>query len=170
MRTGSTKMEDFMQPNAVVRFMAQIYPEPNSGCWLWDGYVGRAGYGVFRLNGVDARAHRLSYHMHMGRFDPSLVVRHKCDVPACVNPDHLCIGTHADNVRDKVDRGRAPRGESHVNSKLTDSQVDEVRAMLSRGVRQKDIAAMFDVTQAAISSIHIGRTRATKAGRRRWHA
>jgi hypothetical protein len=75
--------------------------QPN-GCWLWRGKRNQKQYGRYRKAG----AHRIVFAYHNGGLDPNLVVRHTCDNPLCVNPDHLLSGTHADNMRDKVDRGR----------------------------------------------------------------
>lgn len=77
-------------------------PEPNSGCWLWDGSPGTAGYGTTVVNGKTVSAHRASYSAFIGEIPTGKVVRHRCDTKSCVNPDHLSIGTHSDNVNDSV--------------------------------------------------------------------
>lgn len=77
-------------------------------CWVWGAATDSNGYGVFRLNGHSRRTHPVSWELHNGEPVPlGLVVRHRCDHPPCVNPHHLLAGTHADNVADKVLRGRA---------------------------------------------------------------
>lgn len=81
-------------------------PEPNSGCWLWEKAVDRGGYGVVRPDYDLLRAHRLSYEIYNGKADERLYVLHRCDVRCCVNPDHLFLGTHADNMQDMVRKGR----------------------------------------------------------------
>jgi hypothetical protein len=81
-------------------------PEPNSGCWLWEKAVDRGGYGVIRPDYDLLRAHRLSYEIYKGKTDERLYVLHRCDVRCCVNPDHLFLGTHADNMKDMVRKGR----------------------------------------------------------------
>src|SRR5271157_775349 len=79
-------------------------PEPNTGCWLWTGALGRNGYGTTSFDGLKLSAHRASLMAH-GREAPSdKVVLHKCDTKSCVNPDHLSIGTHADNAADSVSK------------------------------------------------------------------
>ncbi|KJK11726.1 hypothetical protein UB48_26925, partial [Pseudomonas sp. 2(2015)] len=77
-------------------------------CWDWQAKSRIGDYGVFTVRaGVQRLAHRLSYEIHYGEAPPGrMVVRHRCDNPLCVNPDHLELGTHADNMRDKVRRGR----------------------------------------------------------------
>lgn len=95
-------------------------PEPNSGCWLWlKCTVGEGRYGRLSCDGIPRQAHIASWEAKNGRRVPTgLLVRHKCDVSLCVNPDHLETGTHADNMRDRNARGRTARGARHGHSKL----------------------------------------------------
>ena len=83
-----------------------VYFEPNTGCWLWAGRLVE-GYGIFTLNHRDNQlAHRASYEHFVGPIPQGLFVLHKCDVRSCINPDHLFIGTHADNMADMKRKGR----------------------------------------------------------------
>lgn len=95
-------------------------PEPNSGCWLWLANTGGKGrYGKLTCNRRQRQAHAASWEAHNGRPVPDgLVVRHRCDVSLCVNPNHLLIGTQADNINDRDSRGRTARGDRHGRSKL----------------------------------------------------
>lgn len=79
----------------------------DNGCWLWTGTMQNAGYGEVIVNGNRRLAHRVIYELHHGPIASGLVVRHRCDTPACVNPDHLLSGTQADNIHDMHARGRA---------------------------------------------------------------
>jgi hypothetical protein len=92
------------------RFHEKYTPEPNSGCWLWDAYVGTSGYG--RLQGRRGKpphtSHRLSWELHFGTIPDDMFVLHRCDVRSCVNPDHLFIGSKGDNNRDAARKGRYP--------------------------------------------------------------
>lgn len=144
-------------------FMDRVLPEPNSGCWLWTGCVSKYGYGQVRRNGKMQKAHRVSYEMHIGEIPDGMCVCHTCDVRSCVNPGHLFLGTHADNMRDMAAKGRASAhavgvpGEAHWNAKLTDAQVSEIRAKIASGAKQRDIAAEYGVSQSHVSRIHQGK-------------
>lgn len=104
---------------------ANVYTEPNTGCWLWPGTV-RArkgkdksvGYGVTKYLGALVKAHRLSFQLHKGPIPLGGHVLHKCDVPLCVNPDHLYVGDHATNMLDVKRRGRRRRLPPHALEQL----------------------------------------------------
>jgi len=85
------------------RFIAKVRVTP--GCWLWTGAKQASGHGVFRWGRL-VMAHRYAYQAYLGSIPKGMVVRHKCDVAACVNPDHLELGTVADNNQDMMERGR----------------------------------------------------------------
>ncbi len=89
--------------NLQERFEAKFYVTP--GCWIWTKGSSH-GYGSFRINGKSRPAHRVSYELYVGSIPEGQVVRHKCDNPPCVNPDHLILGTQGDNMRDAVERSR----------------------------------------------------------------
>ena len=84
-----------------------VEPEPMSGCWLWIGFVNQTtGYGQFTLDGRPRTAHSASYIIQVGPIPPGCEICHTCDVRPCVNVAHLYAGTHSDNMRDAVRRGR----------------------------------------------------------------
>lgn len=106
-------------------------PEPNTGCWLWFGNMAlQTGYGLFRVGTTRsdpiAGAHRVNWERHRGPIPAGLWVLHRCDTPACVNPDHLFLGTHDDNQQDKFAKHRQARGSAVNTAKLTPEQVREI--------------------------------------------
>jgi len=110
------------------RFEDYVSPEPNSGCWLWDGGGERqAGHCQIEFNGRWQYVHRFAFERYCGPIPPGLCVCHKCDVPCCVNPDHLFLGTRADNNTDMKQKGRQVKGIKHGLAKLTPEQVLAIR-------------------------------------------
>ncbi len=95
-------------PSIEVRFLEKMIPEPNSGCWLWTASLTNKGYGEIMLKHSrrTAYAHRISYQLFKGDVPPKAKILHSCDMPCCVNPDHLRIGTQRDNILDMYARGR----------------------------------------------------------------
>ncbi len=133
---------------------------PWSGCWIWTAAADRKGYGQVRIGGRAGGivyAHRLSWEARHGpipKGQDGLCVLHRCDVPSCINPDHLFIGTNANNVadRDAKGRGNAPCGEANGNARLTDAEVVEIRSLAGTATQQ-DIATRFGVTNQHIGHI-----------------
>ena len=99
------------------RFNKKWTPEPNTGCWLWMAGVDKNGYGKISAKRgrkqAHFRAHRASWELCFGSPPEGMLVCHRCDTAGCVNPAHLFLGTNADNMRDKVSKGRQVRGDAH---------------------------------------------------------
>ncbi len=129
-----------------------VWMEPNTGCWLWPGGVrnSRLGYGVTKRNGKRVLAHRVSYEIHKGPIPEGLEVRHICDVPLCVNPEHLLVGTHKQNMEDM---GRRKRNTSV--RKLTSEQVEIIR---SSALSHRALAERFGVSHRNIGAVKSGQT------------
>lgn len=141
--------------NAKERFEEKWMPVPESGCWLWLAAESSGGYGAFALDGLHSGpAHRASWEIHKGPIPEGEWVLHKCDVRCCVNPEHLFLGDNQANVTDMHSKGRGPVGDKHGRSKLTKTQVDEIR--MAHGLAS-DIAAVYGVNKATVYRIKNGR-------------
>lgn len=125
------------------------------GCWLWTGAKHNRGYGVMRNAGRNQRATHVAWFFANEEWPaPGLVVRHKCDNPGCVRPDHLELGTQKQNVRDAVSRGRNARGQLCGYARLTDANVVDIR---SADGSQRAIGDKFGVSQSMVSAIRLGK-------------
>jgi len=118
------------------KFEQRYIPEPNTGCWLWTAALSPSGYGSVwpegRRVGTSWRAHRLAYVLFRGDIPEGMQVLHRCDTPSCVNPDHLFLGTPADNKRDERAKGRSAIGERHPRARLTAANVRSIRERYGR--------------------------------------
>jgi hypothetical protein len=137
------------------RFWEMVRKGGTEECWLWTGAT-TWGYGQIGSGGQDGpplKAHRVSWELRHGPIPPGLHVCHRCDVRACVNPQHLFLGTRQDNMDDMRLKGRATRGERDSQAKLTAEKVLEIRKALQGGTRHRDLAATYGVSQGNISNI-----------------
>lgn len=131
--------------------VSRCIPEPNSGCWLWLGAVNKSGYGyLWTWRGHRSYAHRASYEAFLGEIPEGAHICHKCDNPACINPDHLFLGNPRANAEDRVRKGRQPRGTGIGTSVLSDPQVLEIRRRWADGETQASIAASFGVSSGTV--------------------
>lgn len=148
--------EDFRQS-----FWDQV--QRGAGCWEWQGSMHRTGYGRVRLPGNRAhyRAHRVAFALAYDRDPGPLLVCHQCDNPKCCRPDHLFLGTDADNTADMVAKGRHKQpysaGAKNGNAKMTEAEARRAIRALMEGKSNKAIAAVAGVSHAMISRIRVGR-------------
>ena len=147
----------------VERFWSKV--RKTDECWVWTASKDREGYGEIARPGKSAGmlgAHRVSWEIHFGPVPEDMDVLHTCDNPPCVRPDHLYLGTHADNMRDMALRGRAragpQAGEDNPMSKLTWEMVGGIRERYATGAfTQKELGIEFLVSRQAIGRIVNGR-------------
>jgi hypothetical protein len=119
----------------------------SEGCWEWTGARSPQGYGVLRVSESARLAHRISWELGHGKIPPGLNALHRCDNPGCVRPDHLFIGTHADNTADMVTKKRQ-------TTKLSEEEVRAIRKSTASNVA---LAAIYDVSRVLIVSIRNGK-------------
>jgi hypothetical protein len=152
------------------RFDAKWRLDPETGCWLWTAGCTSGGYGTFGVR-VDGRwrmmrAHRIAWQLHVGPIPPGLCALHHCDTPPCVNPQHLFLGTQAENNRDMTAKGRrAPTvGGANPNAALSEAEALSILRLKGSGQRQADVALSFGVTQTQVSRIWLGKAWAHLSG------
>lgn len=141
---------------------------PFIGCRLWFGASVPQGYGVMFFNGRQQYAHRVAWQLKHGPIPDAMLVMHRCDTPACVNVDHLELGTASDNMQDMMRKGRCrsgapkgfkhpnppPRGASNPSAVLTQEQAEAIRRMYAtKAYKQWDIAKLFNISQGTVSSV-----------------
>ena len=148
-----------LDSKASKRFYSKINRlEDEDACHLWIASTDTKGYGNFQLEGRLFNSHRIAYAQAYGDFNKNLHCLHSCDRPSCCNPKHLWLGTNADNVRDREEKGRGKvpdnRGEKCGGAKLTNAQALEIRALYAAGTMlQKELAARYKVSRPTISLI-----------------
>jgi hypothetical protein len=131
-----------------------IVPETN--CWDWQKQRDKNGYGVMTVGDKPLRAHRIAYEEFVGKIEDGLHVLHRCDNPSCINPEHLFLGTNAENMKDKVNKGRHAFGEKSGSAKLTEEQVIEIKKRLAAGESVNSFVDEYPVSGRAIRLIKKG--------------
>ena len=136
-----------------------------NGCWICSISISASHpYGAVKVGGttIYISNHRASWMVHRGAIPKDMCILHKCDTPACINPDHLFLGSHADNVADMIAKGRSAdrRGEKSPNGYLTTEQVIKIRSLWATGLySRRQIGEMFMTSKKNVADI---------VHRRRW--
>lgn len=157
-RPGGPIRIDEMTPEEKFARLKKSYEKnviKSVGCWGWKGTVDKNGYGIMssdRRHGPD-RAHRASWVIHNGSIPNGLLVCHKCDHAECTNPEHLFLGTLADNTNDMINKNRKAIGQKTKTAKLTEDNVRTIKTLLKLKVSYPKIAKIFNVGINAILRI-----------------
>lgn len=146
----------FQFRNPEARFWPKVIIGPD--CWLWAGKVKTVGYGSIVVNGRECYAHRFAWELNFGPVPDGKLVCHHCDNRRCVRPDHLFVGTDADNHADMVGKKRHRHGEEHHCCKLSAVQVIEIRRLAATGLGKRKLGRRFGVNAGTIGAILSGRT------------
>lgn len=163
MQNATTPIPELSEKDKA-RFWAKVDKRGTDECWPWRRAIAKSGYGVFGLYGKIKTSHRVSWRVCRGEIPAGISVLHHCDNRPCCNPAHLFLGTHDDNMADKIKKGRQASGVTHAEyyargtdggmTKLTEESVREIRSIYSTtGISQKRIAIRFGVDRTNISSI-----------------
>jgi len=142
----------------IERIMNYYIPEPNSGCWLWEGDKDKRGYPVLAVQtDYKRKMHRIHRVMCEQAHGPlgDLHALHKCDNPYCINPDHLRPGTHQDNMKEAAERARMPRAERHPQTVLNAEKVREIR---QSGMTYSQLSKKYGVAVSCIQAVKQRRT------------
>jgi hypothetical protein len=133
-------------------------------CIEWTGGYTRDGYGRISINGVRMGAHRQSYLVNVGQIPTGMFVCHHCDNKKCIRPDHLFLGTAADNTADAVSKGRLSHGSTHYYAALSETDVQEIKRLYAEGRPKRGrgmsgtyslsmLASIFGVAGTTISNV-----------------
>lgn len=139
------------------RLERSVIPVTECGCWIWTGHLNGNGYGRISVNGRNEQTHRVSWSIHRGPIPNGQHVLHHCDVRCCVNPDHLFLGTRADNMQDMIRKGRQRLvcGSANRLAKLTEADVSNIRAS---ALGKKKLATIYGVSTTTIAHIRKRKT------------
>jgi hypothetical protein len=139
---------------SIKRFWSKV--NKLNDCWEWTGSLNEWGYGRFYFAAKEWRAHRFSWLLHFGPIPIDQLVLHTCDNPKCINPNHLFLGSHIDNMRDKIRKKRykSQTGDKNFAAKLSEQDVLNIRYQyISSKISQYKLAEHYGVTRSTISAI-----------------
>lgn len=148
-----------------VRFERYYTVDRDSDCWIWQMNIDSWGYGTITVDKQSRKAHRVSFELYrdedLPEFSPDHQINHTCHNPACVNPDHLYIGTAQENVDDAMEIGawddNRRRGSEVATSKLTEDEVIEIKKRCLSGETQKAVASDYGVDHSTVNKIMVGK-------------
>jgi carbonic anhydrase/acetyltransferase-like protein (isoleucine patch superfamily) len=145
-----------LKDKAIERLKGNVRIESGSGCWLWRGSLHANGYGKFSIGMRTLLAHRASYELFVGTIPSKMFVCHRCDVRSCVNPEHLFVGSHAENMLDMRQKGRAHKviGSMARNAKLSEDDVIDIR---NSDGSVKALSVLYGVSHGLISDVRHGK-------------
>lgn len=153
------EIKELLDDSTIDRFVAKINFGEEGDCWEWNAGIQSKGYGSFGMRpSKTALAHRVAYVHFVGEIPDGMIVMHKCDNPLCCNPNHLRVGTIAENNLDSMQKGRAAKGERNGQSKLTELEVIEIRELSdSEEMTIRELARQYRMSYTGIRNIVKGK-------------
>jgi len=153
-RTGSVEVSRPCYHEPVEqKFWHYVKTGAEKECWEWLGYKDKDGYGKMRTGNTNQAAHRISWQIHNGEIPTGQMVLHKCNNPSCINPSHLYLGDHLQNMQDRLNSGHYPKNEDHPNVKFPDDIVEQIR---KSNKTYKELSQQFNISASQISNIKRG--------------
>jgi hypothetical protein len=161
------------------KFLSKISKSDETGCWEWTAGKTGKGYGAFSINGKNRPAHRVSYELFKEPIPDGLFICHRCDNPGCVNPGHLFLGTHQDNMDDRSAKGRTPplpnthsnqewnlkrilsmpKGSDNHATRYSDEKVLQIHELRKTGIGPKPISEALGIPEMFVQDVIYGRAR-----------
>lgn len=153
-------MPKFTDKERIEKFWQRVDISDFFGCWEWTAGKTDNGYGRISNGEREVRSHRFAFELAYRPIPEGLLCLHKCDNKLCCNPNHLYLGTHKDNNRDRSVRNRDswPRGMNASAAKLTNEDVWKIRVLLAEGLTERKIASKFGVEKTAVHKIKHGKS------------
>ena len=155
MKPESSNHSEQIGKSLHTKFLEKFVPVTESGCWLWTDCLSH-GYAAMSHMNMPVNVIRHSYSHYNGEIPEGHVIRHKCNVTSCVNPEHLETGTVQDNSNDMIKAGTSTYGEKNPQAKLNETEVLSIKRLIAKGLKYKDIAERFGVTVGTICNIKTG--------------
>lgn len=158
-KTNNPRFSTAYRHSSLKERFKMSYRKKKDGCWIWIGHTSghpdiRFRYGTIVSNRKRILAHRLSWELYTNEKIPTgKFICHKCDIPLCVNPSHLFLGDPVSNMVDREMKHRGPQGERNWCAKLKEKDISKIKKLWKSGKKQVEIAALFGVSQGAISSV-----------------
>jgi hypothetical protein len=148
-------MREIISNADLQRFLSKINIGPEDECWEWTGPKKESGYGLFWWRGGNRSAHRTSYRIHRGEIPAEKYICHHCDNPSCVNPKHLFVGSHKDNMFDMAKKGRAMRssmrrGKPGLQARHDGATIMLARFLVAHGATQGDTGRWLNCSQSSV--------------------
>lgn len=144
---------EIMKDAIKARLLAKVDKDEKSGCWNWRAASRGVGYGCLKINGKVIDAHRVSYMVHVGPIPHRILVLHRCDNRACVNPEHLFLGAWTTNSKDAVAKGRVVPFKATRTEPLTQEELRQIKIDYRGGVSQRVLCRKYQVAPTTLKRL-----------------